>query len=77
MEFSIEKCTKLKMRSRNQHMTEGIRLANQEKIRMYLGILEVDIIKQAEMKEKLRNCISGEQGNFLKPSCIGEISAKG
>ena len=41
-------------------MTEGIELPNQEKIRTYgeketykyLGILEADTIKQAEMKEK-------------------------
>ena len=33
MEFSVEKCAMLKMRSRKQHMTEGIKLANQEKIR--------------------------------------------
>ena len=41
-------------------MTEGMELANQEKIRMlgeketskYLGILEEDAIKQAKMKEE-------------------------
>ena len=41
-------------------MTEGIKLPNQENIRTlrekktykYLGILELDIIKQAEMKEE-------------------------
>ena len=43
-------------------MTEGIELPNQEKVRMlgeketykYLGILEVDTIKHAEMKKKKR-----------------------
>ena len=43
-------------------MTEGIELPNQEKIRTlgeketnkYLGILEADTIKQAEMKEKIK-----------------------
>ena len=47
------------MRSRKQHMTEGIELPNQEKIKTfreketykYLGILEADTIKQVEMKE--------------------------
>ena len=35
-----------------------------------LGILEVDTIKQTEMKEKLRK----EQENFLKPISAAEIS---
>ena len=47
--------------SGKQHITEGIKLPNQEEIRMireketykYLGILEVDTIKQVEMKEKI------------------------
>ena len=60
MEFSLEKCTMLVMKSEKQHMTEGIELPNQEKIRTlveektyeYLGILEADTIKQGEMKEK-------------------------
>ena len=42
-------------------MTEGIELTNEEKIRTfgeketykYIGILEVDAIKQAKMKEKI------------------------
>ena len=41
-------------------ITDGIKLPNQEKIRVleekenyrYMGILEVDTIKQVEMKEK-------------------------
>ena len=48
------------MKSGKRHMTEGIELPNQEKIGMigekeiykYLGILEADIIKHAEMKGK-------------------------
>ena len=48
------------MRSEKQQMTERIELLNQRKIRTlgekvnykYLGILEVDTIKQAGMKEK-------------------------
>ena len=47
------------MKTRND--IKGIELPNQEKIRMlreketykYLGILEVDTIKQVEMKEKI------------------------
>ena len=58
MDFSIEKCAVLIMRSRKRQMTEGIELPNQEKVRTlgekYLGILEVDTIKPAEMKEKIK-----------------------
>ena len=53
MEFSIEKCTILVMKSGKQYMTEGIKLPNQEKILtrgdketyICLGMLEVETIK--------------------------------
>ena len=62
MEFGIEKCTMLIRRSRKRQMTEGIEQPNQEKSGMleeketyyYLGILEVDTIKQVGMKEKIK-----------------------
>ena len=58
MEFGKEKCAVLAMKSGKQHMTEEIKLPNQEKIRTpgkketykFLGILESDPIKQVEMK---------------------------
>ena len=57
MEFGIEKCALLVMKSGKRHLTDGIELPNQDKIRTlaenetykYLGILEPDTIKQAEM----------------------------
>ena len=60
MEFCIEKCAVLMMKNRKRHRTEGIELLNQDKIRTlgenetykYLGILEADTIKYADMKEK-------------------------
>ena len=59
MEFAIEKCAMLIMKSGKRQMTKGIKLPNQGKIRTpglktykYLGILEADIIKHAEMKER-------------------------
>ena len=72
------------MRSGKWHMIEGIELQNQEKIRMlgeketykYLKILEVEAIKQVEMKEKIKKSISREQGNYLKPNYVVEISSK-
>ena len=62
MEFGIEKCTLLVMKSGKRHLTDGIELPNQDKIRTfaenetykYLGILEADTIKQVEMKNKIQ-----------------------
>ena len=62
MEFGIEKCALLVMKSGKRHQTDGIELPNQNKIRTlaekenykYLGILEVDTIKQVEMKYKIQ-----------------------
>ena len=62
MEFSIEKCAMLGMKSGKQHLTDGMELPSQNKIRTlgeketykYLGILEADIIKQVEMKDKIK-----------------------
>ena len=42
----------------------------------YLGILEADTIKQAEMKEKEKKNTSGEQESYSKPNYIAEISSK-
>ena len=58
MEVDIEKCALLVMKSNKQHLTDGVELPNQDKIRMrgekkrykYWGILEADTIKQVEMK---------------------------
>ena len=60
MEFGIEKCAIVIRKSREREITQETELPNQEKIRTireketyrYLGKWEVDIIKQAETKEK-------------------------
>ena len=62
MEFGIEKCAMLIMKSGKQHMTDGMELPNHNKIRTlgeketykYLGILEAPTIKQVEMKDMIR-----------------------
>ena len=62
MDFGIEKCAMLVMKSGKRHMTDGMELPNHDKIRTlgenetykYLGILEGDTIKQVEMKDKIR-----------------------
>ena len=50
------------MKCGKRHLTDGMELPNQDKIRTlgenetykYLGILEADTIKQVEMKEKIK-----------------------
>ena len=62
MKFGIEKCVMLVMKSGKRHMTDGMELPNNDKIRTlgenetykYLGILEADTIKPVEMKDKIR-----------------------
>ena len=52
----------LVMKSSKRHLTDGMELPNQNKIRTfgenktykYAGILEADTIKQEEMKEKIK-----------------------
>ena len=69
MEFGIEKCALLVMKTGIQHMTEEVEIPNQVFIRTlggketckYLGVLEADTTKQQEMKEKkLKKIISEE-----------------
>ena len=62
MEFGIEKCALLVMKSGKWHLTDGIELPNQDKFRMlaenetykYLENLEADTIKQIEIKNKIQ-----------------------
>ena len=79
IEFGIEKCAMLDMKSGKRHLTDGIELPKQDKIRTleenetykYLGILEADTIKQVEMKDKLQKEYLRRTGNLLdtKLSC--------
>ena len=63
MEFGIEKCAMLVLKSGKRHMTDGMELPNHDKIRTLgenetykcLGILDADTIKQVEMKDKILN----------------------
>ena len=62
MEFGIEKCAMLVMKSGKRYITDGMELSNQDTIRTlaenetykYFGILEADTIKQVEMKDKIQ-----------------------
>ena len=63
-------------------MKEGIELPNHEKNRRlretetykYLGILEVDTIKQAEIKEKNQNRVSQENKKITQTQTIQQKS---
>ena len=62
MEFGIEKCAMLEMKSGKRHLTDRMEQPNQDKIRTlaenetykYLGISEADTIKHVEMKDKIQ-----------------------
>ena len=62
MEFGIEKCAMLVMKTGKRHKSEGMELPNHDRIRTfeenetykYLGILEVDNIKQVQIKDTIR-----------------------
>ena len=60
MEFGIEKCAMPAMKSSKPQLTDRMELPNQDKIKTlaesetykYLGLWEIDTIKEVEMKEK-------------------------
>ena len=85
MGFSIEKCAMLVMKSGKRHITEGIELPNQVVIRTlgeketnkYLGILEADIIKQQEMKGKIKKENLRRARKLLKKKLYSRNLVKG
>ena len=69
MEFGMAKCAMLVMKSGKRHLTDGIELPNQDKIRTfreketykYLDILEADHkikLKEREKKDRYLNLVS-------------------
>ena len=62
MEFGLEKCAMLVMKRGKRHLTDGMELLNQDKIRTltenetnkYLGILEADTSKPVEIKLRIQ-----------------------
>ena len=83
MEFGIEKYAMLVMKSGKQYTTDWIELPNQDKIRTlgenetykYLGILEIDTIKQVQMKDKIQKDYLMRTRKLLetKLSCRNDI----
>ena len=84
MEFGIEKRAMIAMKSVKRHLTDGMELPNQEKIRTleeteitkYLGILEADTLNQVEMKEKIKK-ISAEPESYSRQNYISATLSKG
>ena len=62
LEFGIEKCAMLVMKSGKGHITDRMELPYQDNIRLlaenenykYMGILEADTIKHVEMKDNIQ-----------------------
>ena len=83
IEFGWEKCAMVVMKSGKRHMTEGIELPNQEKVRTlgkketykYLGILEADSIKLVEIKKNLKS-ISVESESYSRQNDIAGTLSK-
>ena len=84
MEFGIEKCAMLIRKRRERKTMEGIEIPNQENIRTlgekesykFLGILEVDNIKQPETKEKVRKEYLRRRITLPKLSSTAEMTSK-
>ena len=84
MEFSIEKCAMLVMKSGKGHLSDLMELLNQEKIRTFVGketnkyfsILKADTTKQVEIKKKFKKNISGELENYSRQNCRAETLSK-
>ena len=84
MEFGIEKCTMYVMKSGKRHLTDGMELPNQNKIRTleeienykYLGILEADTIKQGEMKDKIQKEYCRKLENYSRQNSLAETLSK-
>ena len=81
MEFGIEKCAMLVMKSGKRRMTDGMELPNHDKIKTlgenktykYLGILEADTIKQVEIKDKIQK---EYLENYSRQNSPAETSSK-
>ena len=85
LEFGIEKCALLVMKSGRRHMTDGMELPNHDEIRTlgenetykYLGMLEDDTIKQVEMKDKIRKEYLRRTRKLLETKLSSRILIKG
>ena len=83
IEFGIEKCAMIVMKSGKQNLTHGMELPNQDKIRTlgekeifkYLRILEADTIKRGDERRKIK-IISGESESYTRQNYQAETLSK-
>ena len=74
----------LVMKSGKRHLTDGMELPKQDKIRTlgeketykYLGILEADTIKQVEMKDKIQKEYLRRTRKLLETKSLAETLLK-
>ena len=84
MEFSIEKCAMLVMKIGKRHLAGGMELLSQDNIitlgekktYKYLGNLEADIIKQVEMKDKIKKEYLRITKSYSKQNYLAETLSK-
>ena len=84
MEFSIEKCAMLVMKSGKRHMNDRMELPNQDEVKTlgenetykYLDILEADTIKQVEMKDKIQKEYLRRTRKLLETKLFGRNPIK-
>ena len=79
MEFGIEKCGILVMKKGKYAKSDGIKLPNEKEIQeidlekgyKYVGVLEADVIKDKDMKEKIEKEYVRRVGKILKSKLNG------
>ena len=84
MEFGIEKCAMLVMKSGKQQLTDGMEQPNQDKIRTlaenetykYLGILRVTSWNKWKWKTNFKNNITGELESYSRHSYLAKTLSK-
>ena len=84
MEYGIEKCAILVIKSGKRHLTDGIQVSTQDKIRTlreketykYLGILGADTFKQVGMKDKIKKEYLRRNRNLLETNYLAETLSK-
>ena len=83
--IGIEKYATLEIKSGKRHSTDGMELPNQDKIRTlreketnkYLGILEIDTIKEVEIKDKIKKEYLRRTRNLLETKLYSRNLIKG
>ena len=84
MEFGIEKCAMLVMKSSKWHLTDGMELPNKDKIKTLgekkptntWGYWKLTLSNKRSWKKKLRKNISGEPESYSRQNYIVETLSK-